>query len=334
MTKVQNNLSGRIKNIALLTSGGDSPGMNAAIRSIVRTAIYRNLKVTGVLHGYSGLLKSNFSNMQSHSVSKIISSGGTILKSSRCEEFKTTEGREKAVANMRKHGVDALIVLGGDGSFHGADLLNKEFNFPVVGVPCTIDNDIYGTDFTIGFDTAVNTAVTTIDKIRDTADSHNMVFFVEVMGRHSGFIAINTGISSGAEATLLPETLTSIEQLCNYLVNGRRKNKTSGIIIVSEEDEEGDASEIARKVKIRLPEYETRVTILGHIQRGGSPTNNDRVLASILGYEAVEALLKGLQGVMAGQINNKVVFTPLNETYTRHKMIDNNWIEISKILSL
>jgi len=334
MTDKKSNLITKIKNIALLTSGGDSPGMNAAIRAVIRSGIYHNLKVTGVKNGYAGLLNNQFTEMQSHSVSKIIAIGGTILKSSRCEEFKTGEGREKAYNNMRNSGIDALIVLGGDGSFHGADLLNKEFDFPVVGVPCTIDNDIYGTDFTIGFDTAVNTAVYTIDKIRDTADSHNMVFFVEVMGRHSGYIGINTGISSGAEAILLPETLTSIEQLCNYLVNGRRKNKTSGIIIVSEEDEEGDATEIARKVKIRLPDYETRVTILGHIQRGGSPTNNDRVLASILGYEAVNALLNGFYDIMVGQINKKVAYTKLQETYTRRKSIDENWVEISKILAL
>ncbi|MDD4144325.1 MAG: ATP-dependent 6-phosphofructokinase, partial [Prolixibacteraceae bacterium] len=202
-----------IKNIAILTSGGDSPGMNAAIRAVVRTAIYNNLKVTGIMSGFSGILKSNFIKMESHSVSKIISSGGTILKSSRCHEFLSYEGRKKAYDNMKIHGIDALIVLGGDGSFHGADLLGKEFGLPVIGVPCTIDNDIYGTDFTIGYDTAINTAVRAIDQIRDTADSHNLLFFVEVMGRHSGFIALSTALATGAESVLLPETPTNIEQL-------------------------------------------------------------------------------------------------------------------------
>lgn len=307
--------------------------MNAAIRAVVRTAIYNNLKVTGIMSGFSGILKSNFIKMESHSVSKIISSGGTILKSSRCHEFLSYEGRKKAYDNMKIHGIDALIVLGGDGSFHGADLLGKEFGLPVIGVPCTIDNDIYGTDFTIGYDTAINTAVRAIDQIRDTADSHNLLFFVEVMGRHSGFIALSTALATGAESVLLPETPTNIEQLCNYLVTGRRKNKTSGIIIVAEGDEEGDAQEIARKVKVRLPDYETRVTILGHVQRGGSPTSNDRVLASILGYEAVNALLKGIYGVMTGRINSKIVYTKLEETYSKRNKIEENLVEISTILS-
>ena len=307
--------------------------MNAAIRAVVRTAIYNNLKVTGIMSGFSGILKSNFIKMESHSVSKIISSGGTILKSSRCHEFLSYEGRKKAYDNMKIHGIDALIVLGGDGSFHGADLLGKEFGLPVIGVPCTIDNDIYGTDFTIGYDTAINTAVRAIDQIRDTADSHNLLFFVEVMGRHSGFIALSTALATGAESVLLPETPTNIEQLCNYLVTGRRKNKTSGIIIVAEGDEEGDAQEIASKVKVRLPDYETRVTILGHVQRGGSPTSNDRVLASILGYEAVNALLKGIYGVMTGRINSKIVYTKLEETYSKRNKIEENLVEISTILS-
>jgi 6-phosphofructokinase 1 len=323
----------KIKKIALLTSGGDSPGMNAAIRSVVRTAIYNNLEVAGIMNGYSGLLKSNFFEMGSHSVSKIISSGGTILKSSRCPEFLSYEGRKQAVDNIKKHGIDALIVLGGDGSFHGADLLGKEFGLRVTGVPCTIDNDIYGTDFTIGYDTAINTAVKAIDQIRDTADSHNLLFFVEVMGRHSGFIALNTAIATGAESVLLPETPTDIEQLCKYLETGRRKNKTSGIIIVAEGDEEGDAQEIARKVKIRLPDYETRVTILGHVQRGGSPSGNDRILASILGYEAVMALLKGIYGVMTGSINSNIVYTKLEETYSRKNKINESLVDISRIIS-
>jgi 6-phosphofructokinase 1 len=329
-----NKEASKIKKIALLTSGGDSPGMNAAIRSIVRTAIFNGLEVEGVLKGYYGLLNDEFIEMKSHTVSKIISDGGTILQSSRCPEFKDKENRKKAYNNLAKHKIDALIVLGGDGSFRGADVLRSEIDIKVVGLPCTIDNDIYGTDFTIGFDTAINTAVEAVDKIRDTADSHNIVFFVEVMGRHSGFIAINTGISTGAEAILLPEVKSNITELCTYLEKERRKNKTSGIIIVAEGDDEGDANTIAQKVKERLSDYETRVTTLGHVQRGGSPTSNDRVLASILGYEAVGALLKGKNGVMIGHIDKEIVFIPFKDTYTKRDKIDKSWIEISKIISM
>ncbi len=323
-----------IKKIAVLTSGGDSPGMNAATRAVVRSAIFKNLKVVGVMNGFSGLLKNDFIEMESHSVSKVISRGGTMLKSSRCPEFHQKEARQRAVNNMRSNGIDGLVVLGGDGSFRGADLLWKEFNFPVVGAPCTIDNDIYGTDFTIGFDTALNTAVTAIDKIRDTADSHNILFFVEVMGRHSGFIALHTAIATGAEATLIPETPTKINKLCNYLVSERRKNKTSGIIIVAEGDDEGGAAEIAEKVKKQLPDYETRVTTLGHIQRGGSPTCNDRVLASLLGYECVNSLLEKRFGVMIGRVHQKIVHVPLKEAYSKHDEIDKSWIKISEIISI
>jgi 6-phosphofructokinase 1 len=323
-----------IKKIALLTSGGDAPGMNAAIRAIVRSAIYYNLKVVGVKNGFSGLINNDFIEMKSHSVSKIISRGGTILKSSRCPEFKTQQGRERAFNNMKAAGIDALIVNGGDGSFRGAHLLYKEFGIPVIGIPCTIDNDIYGTDFTIGFDSAINTVIRAVDNIRDTAESHNILFFVEVMGRHSGFIALNSSIASGAEATLLPEIRTDIDQLCHFMEMERRKNKTSGIVIVAEGDEEGGAAEIAQKVKQRLPNYETRVTTLGHIQRGGSPTCNDRVLASLLGHAAVKGLLEGKTGLMAGQVNQKIVFTPLEEAYTKHDKIDKSWIEISKIISM
>ena len=285
----------KIKRVAVLTSGGDSPGMNAAIRAVVRTAIYNNVEAVGVVRGYDGLIKRQFMGMQSHSVSKIISLGGTMLKSSRCPEFKEKSVRELAVSNMKEAGIDGLVVIGGDGSFRGADLLCKEFDFPVVGVPGTIDNDIYGTDYTIGFDTAINTAVSAIDKIRDTADSHNLVFFIEVMGRHSGFIGLYTAIGTGAEATLIPEYDTDITHLCSYLDRERRKNKTSGIIIVAEGEKNGTAEEVAKKVKEILPDYDTRVTTLGHIQRGGSPTCRDRVLASVLGNRAVEALIKGMR---------------------------------------
>ena len=323
-----------LKRIALLTSGGDAPGMNAAIRAIVRTAVYSQLKVTGILNGYSGLLNGEFMDMESRSVAKIISRGGTLLKSSRCPEFREHQARKQAFENMKKEGIDALIVNGGDGSFRGAHLLEKEFGLPVIGIPCTIDNDIYGTDFTIGFDTAINTVVSAVDKIRDTAESHNIMFCVEVMGRHSGVIGLNTSIASGAEATLIPETPTNIDRLCNYMEQERRKEKTSGIIIVSEGDEAGGAAEIAQKVKKRLPDYETRVTTLGHIQRGGAPTCNDRVLASILGYEAVQALLNGESGIMVGQVCRKIKITPLEEAYTKRDKIDDSWLKISEILSM
>ncbi len=327
-----NNLA--IKKIALLTSGGDAPGMNAAIRAIVRTGIYRKVEVVGIKHGFAGLLNKEFIEMHSHSVSKIIAQGGTMLKSARCADFEQKEVRRRAYENLREIGVDALIVNGGDGSFRGANCLYKEFGLPVIGIPCTIDNDIFGTDYTIGFDTAINTAVRAVDKIRDTAESHNMLFFVEVMGRHSGFIALHTAIATGAEAALLPETETDIDKICSYMERERRKNKTSGIVIVAEGDEEGGALEIARKVKKKLPGYETRVTILGHLQRGGAPSCNDRVLASILGHTAVNALLEGRQGVMVGMIHDKIVYTPLEQAFTKHKQIDPEWLELSKIISL
>lgn len=328
------NAKRKINRIGVLTSGGDAPGMNAAIRAVVRTAIYNEVEVVGILRGYSGLLNKQFMGMQSHSVSKIISQGGTILKSSRCPEFKNKAVRAVAMENIREAGINALVVIGGDGSFRGANLLSKEYGLPVVGIPGTIDNDIYGTDFTIGFDTAINTAVSAVDKLRDTADSHNIIFFVEVMGRDAGFIALNTAIASGAEATLLPEVHTDIDKLCSFMERDRRKNKTSGIIIVAEGEEEGGAMEVAAKVKTKLPEYEIRVTTLGHIQRGGAPSCNDRVLASLLGYEAVNALLKGRTNVMVGQMQNQVVYTPFEEACTRHNEINKTWCEISRILSL
>lgn len=323
-----------IRRIGVLTSGGDAPGMNAAIRAVVRTAIYEGVEVVGIMRGFSGLLNRQFMSMQSHSVSKIISQGGTMLKSSRCPEFREREIRERAVENLREACIDGLVVIGGDGSFRGANLLCNEFGFPVVGVPGTIDNDICGTDTTIGFDTAINTAVSAVDKIRDTADSHNIIFFVEVMGRDSGFIALNTAIATGAEAALIPEVHTDIEKLCSYMERDRRKNKTSGIIIVAEGEDGGGALSVASKVKQILPDYGIRVTTLGHIQRGGSPSCNDRVLASLLGYEAVNALLKGLSGVMVGQVKNEIQFTPFEEACANHNLINKKWHEISRILSL
>lgn len=328
---MKNNL---IKRIGVLTSGGDAPGMNAAIRAVVRTGIYYNCEMVGIKRGYAGLLNREFVRLESHSVSQKISVGGTMLKSSRCPEFKTHQGREQAIAILREEDINALVVIGGDGSFRGANLLVKEYGFPAVGIPGTIDNDIYGTDFTIGYDTAVNTAVQAVDKLRDTADSHNLVFFVEVMGRDAGFIALNTAISTGAEATLVPEVHMSIDKLCSYMDEERRKNKTSGIVIVAEGEEEGGAEAVARKVKERLPQYETRVTTLGHIQRGGSPTANDRVLASVLGHDAVAALMNGRTGVMVGQVNGHTAYTPFDEACSRHTEMNKDWIEIAHILSL
>ena len=324
----------KFKRIGVLTSGGDAPGMNAAIRAVVRTCIFHGVEPVGIMRGYQGILDKRFFGMQSHSVSKIINLGGTMLKSSRCPQFKEKEVRKQAVENLKEAGIEALIVIGGDGSFRGADALYTEFGFPVVGVPGTIDNDIYGTDFTIGFDTAINTAVGAIDKIRDTADSHNLLFFVEVMGRDAGFIGLYTGIATGAEQCLLPEYHTDIDKLCNYIINDRRKNKTSGIIVVAEGDDAGSALEIAAKVKERLPDYDTRVTTLGHTQRGGSPTCNDRVLASLLGNGAVEALLTGHSGIMIGQINGKVAYTPLTQAYTEHNTINKNLYEMARVLAL
>lgn len=324
----------KIKRIGVLTSGGDSPGMNAAIRAVVRTGIYNGLEVVGIMRGFKGLIEKQFMSLQTHSVSKTISQGGTFLKSSRCPEFRKEEFRALAHENLIEAGIDALVVIGGDGSFRGANDLYKELAYPVVGVPGTIDNDIYGTDFTIGFDTAINTAVSAVDKLRDTADSHNIIFFVEVMGRDAGFIALNTSIATGAEATLIPEVTTDIAKLCEYLERDRRKNKTSGIVIVAEGEKQGGAYDVAEQVKKILPTYETRVTTLGHIQRGGSPSCNDRVLASILGHSAVEALLSGRSGVMVGQMNGEIVYTPFDEACNKHNAINKKWYEIARILSL
>ncbi len=323
-----------IKKIGVLTSGGDAPGMNAALRAVVRTAIFYKLEVVGIMRGYQGLIEGDFVPMESKSVSKIINLGGTILHTSRCPEFKDIEVRRKAVDGLKEAGIDALVVIGGDGSFRGANDIFKDFGYPVVGIPATIDNDIFGTDFTIGFDTAINTAMDAIDKIRDTAHSHDMVFFVEVMGRDAGFIALHTGIATGSEVTLIPEIQKDIDSLVDYLKIGRRKNKTSGIVVVAEGGHLGSAAEVAKQVKERIPSYEVRVTTLGHIQRGGSPSCSDRVLASIYGYESVCALLDGQSGVMIGRVNGKTVYTPFDDAISGHNAIDRSWYEITKILSV
>jgi len=323
-----------IKKIGVLTSGGDAPGMNACIRAVVRTGIYYDLEVAGIVAGYNGLINNDFKKLNSSSVSNIIQRGGTILKTARSEEFRTIEGRKKAFENINKNELDGLIVIGGNGTFTGASIFIEEFGFPVLGIPGTIDNDLYGTDSTIGYDTALNTVVQAVDKIRDTADSHNRLFFVEVMGRDAGFIALRSGIAAGAEDILVPETATSIDELISILEKGFRKNKKSGIIMVAEGDDAGGAFEIANKVKDKYDHYETRVTILGHIQRGGTPGCFDRVLASTMGFEAVKAIIKGRSGEMVGILNREVAFTPFERSIKHHKDIRRDLLEMARILAL
>jgi 6-phosphofructokinase 1 len=323
-----------IKKIGVLTSGGDAPGMNAAVRAVVRTAIYRKLEVTGICRGYEGLIQGEFQPMCNHSVANIIQRGGTILKTARSEFFRTEEGLQIAADNIKKSGFDALVVIGGDGTFRGAIALEAKCSIPIVGVPGTIDNDLYGTDFTIGYDTAINTVIDAVDKIRDTAASHDRLFFIEVMGRDAGFIALRSGIAGGAEDILVPETQTSIEDLIARLENDRRENKTSGIIIVAEGDDQGGAFEVARKVKEKFNFYDTRVSIIGHMQRGGTPTCMDRVLASTLGYEAVNALMVGLKGIMIGQVNNKTSHIPFEKATKHHQHMNIEMLTMARILSM
>ncbi|MCD4791052.1 MAG: 6-phosphofructokinase [Bacteroidales bacterium] len=322
-----------MKKIGVLTSGGDAPGMNACIRAIVRTGIYYGLKVYGIKDGYNGLIKNKFIPMGSSSVSNIIQRGGTILKTARSKKFITKEGRQKAYENIINHGLDGLVVIGGNGTFTGADVFINEFDFPIMGAPGTIDNDLYGTDLTIGYDTAINTVVEAVDKIRDTADSHNRLFFIEVMGRDAGFIALRSGIAVGAEDILVPETVTYIDELIEILERGFRKNKKSGIIIVAEGDDAGGAFDVARKVKEKFDYLDTRVTILGHIQRGGSPSAYDRIIASTMGYAAVKALLEGRRGEMVGIINRDVAFTPFEKAIKHHKDIKRELLEMTRVLS-
>ena len=323
-----------IKKIGVLTSGGDAPGMNAAIRAVVRTAVYYDLEVIGIKNGYDGLIKNKFVKLENYSVSDIIQKGGTIIKSARSEEFKTAEGMQESYNNLISEEIDALVVIGGDGTFTGANEFGGKYDFPIIGLPGTIDNDLFGTDFTIGYDTALNTVVEAIDKIRDTAYSHNRLFFIEVMGRDAGFIALRSGIAGGAEDILIPERKTHIEELIHKLQHDWRHNKRSGIIIVAEGDDAGGAYEIARKVTEKFTNYKTRVTVLGHIQRGGSPSCMDRVLASTLGYEAVKVLINGKRDVMVGQVNKKIVFTPFADAIKHQQDIKRDMLEMARILSL
>jgi 6-phosphofructokinase 1 len=324
----------KIKKIGVLTSGGDAPGMNAAIRAVVRTGIYHDLEVHGIYLGYEGLIENKIQLLERHSVSNIIQRGGTILKTARSDRFKTDEGMERAFQNLKNKGIDALIVIGGDGTFTGANIFGNKYNFPIVGCAGTIDNDLYGTDYTIGYDTALNTVVECVDKIRDTADSHSRLFFIEVMGRDAGFIALYSGIAGGAEAILIPEKETQINDLISTLETGWRANKCSGIILVAEGEKEGGAFEVARKVKEKFNNYDTRVMIIGHLQRGGSPTCRDRVLASSTGYAAVRALLKGERGCMVGVINDRIALTPFEKAIKQHPELNIKLLEMSRVLSL
>ena len=323
----------KVSRIAVLTSGGDSPGMNAAVRAVVRTGLYYGLEVYGIMRGYQGLIEDDIFQMESRSVANIIQRGGTILKTARCKDFYEPEGRKKAYNVLKKRGINGLVIIGGDGSFRGATLLSKEHDIPCIGIAGTIDKDIVGTDFTIGFDTAVNTAVEAIDKIRDTADAHDRLFIVEVMGRDAGYIALHSGIATGAESILIPERKTDIEVVINSLVEKERRKKLVNIIVVAEGDEFGGANEIARIVKERLPHIDTKVCILGHIQRGGSPSCIDRLMASRMGYHAVESLIDGRFNVFVGILNNRVNYIPLENVGKKKGKISEEWMKIVKILA-
>jgi 6-phosphofructokinase 1 len=323
----------KVTKIGVLTSGGDSPGMNAAVRAVVRTAIYHGLAVCGIMRGYTGMVENDIFEMKSNSVANIIQRGGTILKTSRCKEFFTPEGRKTAYNNLKKHGINALIIIGGDGSFRGAEIFSREYDIPCIGLPGTIDKDIAGTDFTIGFDTAVNTAVAAIDKIRDTADAHDRLFVIEVMGRDAGYIALHSGISTGAENILIPERKTNIADIIKTLEEKERRKKLVNLIVVAEGEEFGGANEVAKVIQERIPGLEVRVCILGHIQRGGSPSCMDRLIASRMGYHAVECLIEGKQNLFVGIVNNKMNYTPLSEAVKKKQRISEEWMKVVKILS-
>jgi 6-phosphofructokinase 1 len=323
----------KVTKLGVLTSGGDSPGMNAAIRAVVRTGIYHGLELFGIMRGYSGMVDDDIIKMESRSVANIIQRGGTILKTSRCKEFFEPEGRKLAYENLKKRGINGLVVIGGDGSFKGALKFSQEFDIPCIGLPGTIDKDIAGTDFTIGFDTAVNTAVEAIDKIRDTADAHDRLFIIEVMGRDAGYIALHSGIATGAEHILIPERKTDIEAVIVSLQEKEKRKKLVNMIVVAEGDEFGGAEEVSKIIKQRLPNADTRVCVLGHIQRGGSPSCLDRLIASRMGFQAVESLLEGRHNVMIGVLNNKMHYTPLERAVKAKQKISDDWLRIVKILA-
>ncbi|UOG77252.1 6-phosphofructokinase [Hymenobacter tibetensis] len=323
-----------MKRIAVFTSGGDSPGMNACIRAVVRTAVYHGIEVYGIMRGYSGMIKGEFVRLDSASVANTIQKGGTILKSARSQKFLTKEGRQQAFDQLVNNGIEGLIAIGGNGTFTGATIFEQEFGIPTVGAPGTIDNDLFGTDYTIGYDTAVNTALEAIDKIRDTADSHDRCFFVEVMGRDSGYIAIPCAIGGGAEIVMVPETQMSTESVIDTLQSSWQRSKTSFIVIVAEGEVEGNAQLVAQRVKEAIPQLDTRVTVIGHIQRGGAPSAADRMLASQIGIAAVEGLLNGMRNVMAGIVNRQLVYTPFNDTIHKKKLINQSFMRMVEILSV
>jgi 6-phosphofructokinase 1 len=323
-----------IKKIGVLTSGGDSPGMNAAIRSVVRTCAYHNIECIGIYRGYQGMIEADFKEMGPRSVNNIVNKGGTILKSARSKEFMTIEGRKKAYQNLINAGIDAFVVIGGDGSFTGAEVFNREFGYPVMGIPGTIDNDIFGTSHTLGFDTALNTVVECIDKIRDTASSHNRLFLVEVMGRDAGHIALNAGIGAGAEEILIPEQDLGLERLLESLRKSKASGKSSSIVVIAEGDKIGKSVfELKDYIEENMPEYDIRVSVLGHMQRGGAPSCYDRVLASRLGVKAVESILEGKSNFMVGIINDKVALTPLENAIKGNSEIDKELLRVSDIMS-
>ncbi len=323
----------KVTRIGVLSSGGDSPGMNAAIRAVVRTGIHHGLEVFGIMRGYSGMVEDDIIKMESRSVANIIQRGGTILKTARCKEFFEYEGRKKAYENLKKRGIDGLVIIGGDGSFRGAQIFANEFDIPCVGLPGTIDKDISGTDFTIGFDTAVNTAVEAIDKIRDTAEAHDRLFVIEVMGRDAGYIALHSGIATGAENILIPERKTIMNDILLSLEEKEKRKKLVNLIVVAEGDEFGGATEVAKVIKQKMPNLSVRVCILGHIQRGGSPTCMDRLIASRMGFHGVECLVDGRHNVFVGIVNNKMNYTPLNEAVKKKQRISEEWLKIVKILA-
>lgn len=323
-----------IKRIGVLTSGGDSPGMNAAIRATVRTALYHHIEVFGIRRGYQGMIDGDIFQMQTTDVSNIIQRGGTILKTARSKDFMTDEGRKAAYGQLQKHQINALVLIGGDGTFRGAVDFFRTYDIPAIGLPGTIDKDLSGTDFTIGFDTAVNTAVDAIDKIRDTAEAHDRLFIVEVMGRDAGYIALNSGISCGAEDILIPETKTHVEEVLRKIECNERRKKTVNILVIAEGDDFGGANEMMQLIREKFPQLDARATVLGHIQRGGSPTYADRVLASRLGYAAVKALMNGEKMKMAGIIHDKVVLTPFEKVVKQHAKLSADMVEMIKVLAV
>ena len=325
---------GTIKSIGILTSGGDAPGMNAAIRAVTRSAIYNGLKVYGIYRGYKGLVTDEIQEFKSQNVSNIIQMGGTILKTARCKEFTTPGGRAQAYENMKKHEIDALVIIGGDGSLTGARIFAQEFDVPCIGLPGTIDNDLYGTDTTIGYDTALNTILDAVDKIRDTATSHERLFFVEVMGRDAGFLALNGAIAAGAEAAIIPEFSTEVDQLEEFIEHGFRKSKSSSIVLVAESELTGGAMHYAERVKNEYPQYDVRVTILGHLQRGGRPTAHDRIIASRMGVASIQALLEGQRNVMIGIDDDKIVYVPFAKAIKNDKPIDRELVNVLHELSI